>query len=137
MTWFYNSYSGELTSASGPLALAYQVAIHTGTGWHQLRIPATDTAAQAAAAASSEVPGGAPPTTSLTKGLGTAATSGITGLASSAAGSVVSDTLKPLFQGNLWLRILEVALGVVLVAVGLAKITHAVPVATKIAEAIP
>lgn len=50
-----------------------------------------------------------------------------------AAKSVTSDVLKPLFQANIWIRVGEVALGIVLIAVGLARLTNAVPIATKIA----
>jgi hypothetical protein len=72
MAWFYNSYSGELTSASGFDALAYEAAIHTGTGWHQLKISASATEAQAAAEARKEDPKGTAPTTSISTGIGNA-----------------------------------------------------------------
>ena len=42
--------------------------------------------------------------------------------------------LSSLFQANIWIRVAEVVLGLVLVAVGLAKMTNAVPIATKIAK---
>ena len=53
--------------------------------------------------------------------------------AKNAAGSVVNDALKPLFQANLWIRVGEVVLGLILIAVGVAKMTNAIPAATKIA----
>jgi hypothetical protein len=132
MTWFYNSRSGELTSASGLAAAPYAALAHAGIGWHQLKIPATATEAQAAAEAVKEVPGGAAPTTSIAGG----AAQAVTSVASGAATSAVNDALKPLFQASIWLRVAEVALGVVLIAIGLAKITHAVPAATRIAGAL-
>ncbi|MEU9022347.1 hypothetical protein [Actinomadura sp. NPDC048394] len=54
--------------------------------------------------------------------------------AGDAVTSVTNDVLKPLFQANLWIRVAEVALGIILIAVGLARITNAVPIATKIAK---
>lgn len=56
--------------------------------------------------------------------------------AENAAGSVTNDVLKPLFQANLWLRVGQVALGLILIAVGVAKMTGAVPLATKIAGVV-
>jgi hypothetical protein len=44
--------------------------------------------------------------------------------------------LSAIFQANIWIRVAEVVLGLVLVAVGLAKMTNAVPVATKIAKVV-
>lgn len=69
--------------------------------------------------------------------------------AQAAAGTVagLDATEKDLFGGvlgflsnlasaNLWLRIGEVVLGIVLIAVGTAELTHAVPIATKIASTV-
>jgi hypothetical protein len=39
-------------------------------------------------------------------------------------------------SANLWVRVGEVVLGLMLIAVGVAKLTHAVPVATKIAGTV-
>lgn len=36
-----------------------------------------------------------------------------------AASSVVSDTLKPLFQRSIWIRVAEVAAGLILLGIGL------------------
>lgn len=56
-------------------------------------------------------------------------------LAATAAGlNVTYDVLKPLFQANIWIRVGEVALGIILIAVGVARLTNAIPVATKIAK---
>jgi len=113
MPWFYNSYSGELANESGPAALAYYAALHTGTGWHELNIPGTDSFAQAAAAAVREVPGGTTPTSSQAQALGN-----LPGAAAGAVtGSISSSVLGPLFQKNIWLRAGEVVAGVVLVAI--------------------
>lgn len=56
--------------------------------------------------------------------------------AKNAASSVTNDLLKPLFQANLWIRVAEVALGLILIAVGIAKMTNAIPLATKIAGVV-
>lgn len=46
----------------------------------------------------------------------------------------LTQLLSALTSGALWIRVAEGVLGVVLIAIGLAKITRAVPVATKIAK---
>jgi hypothetical protein len=48
------------------------------------------------------------------------------------AGTFFSD----LTSANFWLRLGEVVLGLILIAVGVAELTHAVPVATHIAKAV-
>jgi hypothetical protein len=50
--------------------------------------------------------------------------------------SGVTDFLQRLGQASTWIRVAEVALGLILIAVGVAKITHVVPIATKIAGAV-
>lgn len=54
------------------------------------------------------------------------------GLAGAAINSL--NPLAGLFQKNLWLRIAEVGLGLLLLTVGVAKLTNAIPLATKIAS---
>jgi hypothetical protein len=53
-----------------------------------------------------------------------------------AAGTALTslNPLAGLFQANLWIRVGQVALGLILIAVGVAKMTNAVPAATKIAR---
>lgn len=48
--------------------------------------------------------------------------------------AAIGNFLSTLGQANLWIRVGEVILGIVLLAVGVARITRAVPVATKIAK---
>jgi hypothetical protein len=51
--------------------------------------------------------------------------------------AAVNSNLNPLgalFQANIWMRVGEVVLGLILIAIGVAELTHAVPVATKIAS---
>jgi hypothetical protein len=43
------------------------------------------------------------------------------------------NPIAGLFQAHIWLRVGEVVLGLLLLAVGVAKLTNAVPIATKIA----
>ena len=50
--------------------------------------------------------------------------------------SGLGSFLARLSQASTWLRVAEVLLGVVLLAVGVARITNAVPIATKIAGAV-
>jgi hypothetical protein len=48
----------------------------------------------------------------------------------------IGDFFARLTEGNTWIRIGEALLGIVLIAVGMARITHAVPVATSIARTV-
>lgn len=122
MSWFYNSYSGELTSASGVKALAYEAAIHTGTGWHELPIPASDTEAQAAEYVKANFAGSTAPTTSITGGLGNAVTNNpITNAIGKAFDYVVSVNG---FSGtNFVLRAVKIIIGGVLLISGLIHIS--------------
>lgn len=136
MPWFYNSYSGELTHASGVDALAYEAAIHTGTGWHELKIADSATEQQAAAEAVKEVPGGTKPTTSVAQGVGNAAvnnpvTNAIPGL------SQVGDFFSALTQANTWIRVAKVVFGGVLLVIGIAHITGAGNAVASAARKVP
>jgi len=48
--------------------------------------------------------------------------------------SGITDFLTRLTEASTWIRVGEVVLGLILIAVGVARITHAVPIATKIAK---
>jgi hypothetical protein len=48
--------------------------------------------------------------------------------------AAIGDFFSRLTQANTWLRVAEGALGIILIAIGLARLTHAVPVATQIAK---
>ncbi|MGH3223573.1 MAG: hypothetical protein ACRDPY_33635 [Streptosporangiaceae bacterium] len=48
--------------------------------------------------------------------------------------AAIGDFFSKLGQPNTWIRVGEVALGLILLAVGVARITGAVPLATKIAK---
>jgi hypothetical protein len=50
--------------------------------------------------------------------------------------NTVPQFLGKLANANLWMRVGEVILGLLLIAVGVAEMTHAVPIATKIASAV-
>jgi hypothetical protein len=50
--------------------------------------------------------------------------------------SSVVDTAKTIIKAIPWARIAEVILGLVLVGVGLSKLTNAVPAATKLAKMV-
>jgi|SRR5271166_2693411 len=47
--------------------------------------------------------------------------------------SSIGDFFGRLTQASTWVRVGEVILGLVLIAIGIARMTHAVPIATKIA----
>lgn len=48
----------------------------------------------------------------------------------------IGDFFARLTEASTWIRVGEVVLGLILIAVGLARITKAVPVATKIAKTV-
>jgi hypothetical protein len=52
------------------------------------------------------------------------------------ATTAVPDFLSRLTSGALWIRVAEVAVGLLLIAVGIAELTKAVPLATKIASVV-
>jgi hypothetical protein len=113
-TWFYNDVSGRIIHEGNALLAAVQEQLPS---WHAFNTKAEAEAYKAAHHAS--VP--------------------IIGQAADAAGSAVRGVDMPAFfsaltNGNTWLRIGEVALGLILIAVGLAKMTSAIPVANKIAR---
>ena len=137
--WYYNTSSGDLANEGGPIGTLGGL-LNTnlpGSGWHELNVPGTATEAQAAAAAMKEFPGAAKPTTStgtaLAQQLGsqTGIPNPLTGLAA------IGDFFGRLTSANLWERVGEVVLGIILIAVGLAKLTGAVPIATAIASKVP
>lgn len=133
MPWFYNTVSGELANESGVAALAYEI----GLGWHQLKIPGSDSYTQAAADAKKEFPSGSAPTGGQVQGLkqvpggaATAAGNAIPGVGSGIQS--VTDFLKGLTQQSLWVRVAKVAVGGVLVLIGLAHLTGADSVVRKL-----
>lgn len=50
--------------------------------------------------------------------------------------AAIGDFFHRLAEGNTWIRIGEGLLGIILIALGIARMTHAVPVATQIAKAV-
>lgn len=50
--------------------------------------------------------------------------------------SQIGTFFSDLSQASTWVRVAEVLAGLVLIAVGVARITHAVPIATKVAKAV-
>lgn len=48
--------------------------------------------------------------------------------------SSVDDFLSRLTDPKLWIRVAEVVVGLILIAVGIAKLTNTVPIATKVAK---
>jgi hypothetical protein len=58
----------------------------------------------------------------------------VTGVGQTTPVQLTQGILSVLQNGNLWLRIGEGILGIVLIAIGIAKLTNAVPAATKIAK---
>jgi len=110
MPWFYNSHSGDAASESGVAALAYEAALHTGTGWHEYPTQAAMLAAIKA--------NGWPAPTGVLGGLGNAG-KGAAGAAGNAVTGGITDLLT---QRTLWVRIVKVVLGLGLVVIGIIQL---------------
>ncbi len=127
MSWYYNDVTGQIFQQTGPLAAAENAEI-----WAEKHSPlgsqinfgpfATKAAAQAYKDAH---PSRGP-------------ISGINSAAHAAAGGAAAagDFLSRLGDANTWIRVGQVLIGLILIAVGVAKLTSAVPAATKIARAV-
>lgn len=132
-SWWYNTHSGELSQENGVENFVSSINfLNDPTGWHKLNIPGSDSEVQAAADAKKEFPTGATPTTSVVQGAAQAAvgSTSILGLGQ------IGDFFGRLDEANLWIRVGEVVLGLILAAVGLARLTHAVPAATQVAKTV-
>jgi len=78
------------------------------------------------------------PTTSPTGTTTSGAATNFSGLVPN-LGGLISDAgtfFRDLTSANFWLRLGEVVLGLLLIAVGVAELTHAVPLATKVAAKV-
>jgi hypothetical protein len=137
MSWFYNSYSGELTSASGVAALAYEAAIHTGTGWHELPIPAGDTESQAAAYVTANYKGDPAPTTSISQGLANEPASGAKAVVGSLGNLAGFLGVGSISGTNLVIRAAKVIIGGLLLIIGLVHITGADNAVASLARKVP
>jgi hypothetical protein len=122
MAWFYNSHSGAILEEAGITGFLEQLRTHLGLGWHGPFKTEQDAVNFAASIH------GPKPTTNLAQGLGN--------VAGQAAGPVVSaagDALKSLnplaglFQANIWLRVAEVIVGLVLLGIGLNSMLKGAP----------
>lgn len=58
------------------------------------------------------------------------------GAAASSTIDSVGSFLAKLSDASLWLRVAEIALGAILIAIGVAKLTNAIPAATKTAATV-
>lgn len=67
---------------------------------------------------------------------GLAAAGAVTQSATVTAAQEAGSIFSVLQSGSLWLRLAEGVLGIILIAVGLARLTRAVPVATQIAKTV-
>lgn len=117
----FHGYATEAQAEAAPNAVNLVTRVFAD-GWIADYHAATKEGAQ---------PGG--PNNILTPGgLGGAVVQGspLSGLAA------IGDFFGRLSQGATWIRVAEGLLGIVLIAIGLARITHAVPIATKIAGAV-
>jgi len=128
MSWYYNDVTGEVFQETGVAAIAENVNIKIGSasGWlfGDKTYGPYPTQAQAQAQKNAH-----PPT-----GIASKIHSALSGATTAATG--VGDFLGRLTQASTWIRVGEVLLGLALIIVGLAKLTTAVPAATKIASAI-
>lgn len=128
--WYYNTESGELTNGNNLENLGNNLL--GGLGWHELNIPGSDTAAQAAAAAKAEFPAGKAPTTSLATGASNEVQNE-TGVNPSS----VTGFLTALSSSNTWIRVAKVVIGGVLLIVGIVHITGADNAVASAARKVP
>ena len=119
--WIYNSNTGFIVEVPTPMAV---VELHSGLGWHG-PFDTRDEAVQFYNANSAANPGWKAPTTSVGQTFTNAGESGvekITGTSTFNLGSWV-------------LRIGEILLGIVLIGVGIAKLTGTTNTIAKLAKA--
>jgi hypothetical protein len=114
--WYYNSNSGVVAQYN---TVTEWPALHSGTGWHG-PFNAKQDALNYYTTNQAKNPGWKAPTDSLTTGLGNAVATGTSNVTSGiTSGLGLNDD-----EIRSWLvRIGEILLGVVLVAVGVAKLT--------------
>jgi hypothetical protein len=141
--WYYNTESGQLTQGNNVENFANN--LFGGLGWHELNIAGNATGQQAAAEAKKEFPNGKTPSyapvtpASIASSATSSAASTLSGILGPIAGALapLADFFGRLTQAHTWQRIGEGLLGVILIAVGLAHMTKAVPIATAIASKVP
>ena len=121
--WWYNTESGQLSRSN----IATQALQSLGSvfglsaGWHELNIPGSATAAQAAAEAKREFPNGATPTNA---GISPARVAGLAGNeAGISATGTIDDLINFLKQGSIWTRVVEVGAGLIILYIGLKAIS--------------
>lgn len=129
MPWFFNTVSGELANESGVAALAYEI----GLSWHKLKIPGSDTMAQATADAAKEFPASPAATGSQAKGLANVpagAASVATGGTFTSVQNALAGFYDVLTNHHMWASLGWLLLGVALMIVGVLLWIHpaAIPV---------
>lgn len=117
--WWYNTESGQLTRSNLLTQSLQSIGSVFGlsAGWHELNIPGSATAAQAAAEAKKEFPTGATPTNA---GITPARVAGLAAneAGASATGSI-DDLINFIKQGSIWERVAEVGAGLIILYIGL------------------
>ena len=139
MSWYYNSDTGAVQQQLQAVAW---LDLHAGLGWHgpfATKQDALNFYTQGKAAN----PGWKAPS-----GLGSNIINSVATAAGNAVGqagpvgnpltglAAIGDFFSRLSQANTWLRLGEGILGIMLIAVGVARMTRAVPAATRIAKAV-
>jgi len=131
--WFYNSNDGSIIEEPSWLSWGQTtVANFFGQDWHG-PFPSKQAAISYYTSNSAKNPGWKAPTgvagNLVNEGANAAgAASALTGI------NAIGDAFQRLTQASFWERAGQVVLGLILIAMGVAHITHAVPIATKIAR---
>ncbi|HEV2244907.1 MAG TPA: hypothetical protein VGR98_27985 [Streptosporangiaceae bacterium] len=121
--WFYNSHTGQVILDTDAITAAGDMLrTKTGTGWHYY-------ASQIDMLNAIQANNWPPPQYQNSIGQNIANAPKIAG---GVLGNLFSLSGGP-FSANFWIRAGEVVLGLILLAVGVAKLTGAVPLATKVA----
>ena len=124
--WYYNTETGQLTQGNNLENLGNNLV--GGAGWHELTIPGSATAAQAAAEAKREFPNGTPPTTAgiTPKRVIDNTVNQATGNNKGSQGaSLFSWSIGGVSGHNLLIRGLKIILGGILLTAGIMKLAGA------------
>lgn len=133
--WYYNTESGELTNGNNLDNLGNN--LFGGLGWHELNIPGSATAAQAAAEARKEFPAGKTPTTSLVQGAANTVPNVAGSLLGTLAGFLGLPAGTHISGKSLLVRGVKIITGGLLLIIGLVHITGAGGPVASAARKVP
>lgn len=126
-SWWVVNQISRPGGPRGPQQTSYQVVQSAARPVNAIAGPFPSMAAAVAWQTGANTAGNSP---------GSAAGGVATAIGSATGLSGITGFLSQLGSANLWIRVGEVAIGLILIAIGVAQLTHVVPIATKIAGAV-